>query len=327
MRKETNRYSMERLFDSLAPHLAVQFDVKIVRVPSEGRSAIGFIQNLVFTSRLRADVIHVTGDIYYCALAIPRHRCVLTVHDVVSLYRLKGMRRRVFSLLWYRLPLRWASRVTAISNETTRELELRFPSARGKVEIIPNCVDEVFNNHFKKADEHGHEFRLLQVGTGSNKNLERAAIAASDFSVHLRIVGTLSADQRKLLSTLSLEWSDTGGLSDEDMVIEYQRSDALIFVSTYEGFGLPIVEAQAIGVPVMTSNIEPMMEVAGNAALFVNPYSEDEIRRGLEQLITSSALREQLVELGKRNASRYDPEEIASKYLDLYVETLDSRKS
>src|ERR1039458_6813373 len=120
-KKRTNNYSIEGLFENLVPPLSRQFDVRVVHVPCFGDSPVEFFRNLIFTARLSADVIHVTGDIQYCALAIPRRRCVLTVHDLVSLNRLKGARKHVFSLLWYSLPLRWAKHVTSISEERDRK--------------------------------------------------------------------------------------------------------------------------------------------------------------------------------------------------------------
>ena len=77
MRKEASGYySIERLFESLVPLLSEHFEVAIVQVPCHSRGILRCLRNLVFTARLRADLIHVTGDIYYCSLAVPRRRCV-----------------------------------------------------------------------------------------------------------------------------------------------------------------------------------------------------------------------------------------------------------
>src|ERR1019366_5480149 len=153
-KKRTNYYSVERLFENLVPPLSRQFDVRVVHVPCFGNTPVAFIRNLIFTARLRADVMHVTGDIQYCALAIPRRRCVLTVHDLVSLNRLKGPRKHVFSLLWYSLPLRWAKHVTSISEESRKQLARSFPATVGRVRVISNCADPAFESNvvFARAD-------------------------------------------------------------------------------------------------------------------------------------------------------------------------------
>ena len=312
-------YSIERLFECIAPLLAKSFKVRAVRVPCPSSGLLRCVRNLIFTARLRADVIHVTGDIYYCALAIPRRRCVLTIHDLCSLNRLMGARKRVFSMFWYSLPIRWASRVTAISEETRKHLEFRFKAARGKVQLIPNCVDEAFGRNNRPVRDNIREPQLLQVGTGLNKNLERVALAVSGLPLHLRIIGPLTDDQRALLGSADLSWSSVERLSAEELVLEYKNSDALMFASTYEGFGLPIIEAQAIGLPVITSNMPPMNTVAGDAALFVDPYDESDIRSAVERLIHSFDLMRRLSHKGKLNAGQFGAKVVADLYADLYL--------
>jgi glycosyltransferase involved in cell wall biosynthesis len=315
-------YSIERLFGNLAPALAERFNVRVVHVPYPSMGAIRCIRNLIFTARLRADVIHVTGDIHYCALAVPRRRCVLTIHDLCSLRRLTGLRRRAFSLLWYGLPLRWARHVTAISDETKQQLESAFPAVRGKVTLVPNCVDKAFETSFRRNRAAAGIPQVLQVGTGWNKNLGRAARACSGLPLRLRIIGRLSPEQRTMLAASGVNWSFAADLPAEDLLGEYCSSSALIFVSTYEGFGLPIVEAQAAGIPVITSRISPMIETSGGAALLVDPHSEQEIRAALMELLSSATLAQRLDAAGRRNAERFSVAVVAQEYADIYYRTL-----
>ena len=314
-------HSIERLFETLAPHLARNFEVRIVRMPCQSRGILRCVRNLIFTARQRADIIHVTGDIYYCAMAIRRAKCVLTVLDLCSLNRLKGARKCIFSTFWYSLPLCWAPHVTVISEETKKQLQRHFPAAADKIEVISACVDGEFGKNYRTAKAGAGQLQVLQVGTGWNKNLERVAAAASGLRVRLRIIGPLSERQRSLLHSLDLSWTSAQQLSGEEIVREYRDSDLLVFASTYEGFGLPIVEAQAIGLPVITSNMAPMTEVAGDAALFVDPYEEKEIRAALEQLLGSPDLSRRLSEQGRRNAERFDAQIVADRYADVYMRT------
>jgi glycosyltransferase involved in cell wall biosynthesis len=155
-----------------------------------------------------------------------------------------------------------------------------------------------------------------------NKNLERVAKAASGLSLRLRIIGPLSSVQRGFLGSLDLAWSSTEQLSAEELIAEYRNSDVLVFASTYEGFGLPIVEAQAIGLPLITSNLPPMTDTAGDGALFVDPYDEGEIRMALEQLLHAPDLARRLSDQGRHNAGRFDAEIVAEQYADVYARTL-----
>ena len=328
MRAESPGYhSIERLFESLASRLTGNFEVRMAQMPCQSRGILRCTRNLIFTARQRADIIHVTGDIYYCAIAIRRAKCVVTVHDLCSLNRLRGIRKIILSTFWYSLPLRWAPHVTVISEETRKQLECHFPAATDKIEVIPNCVDEAFGKNYRTARKSAGELQVLQVGTGRNKNLERVAAAASGLGARLRIIGPLSECQRSLLCSLDLNWTSAQQLSGEEIVTEYRESDLLVFASTYEGFGLPIVEAQAIGLPVITSNMAPMTEVAGDAALFVDPYQEKEIRAALEQLLRSPDLARRLSEQGRRNAGRFDPQIVADRYADVYTRICGQRSS
>jgi glycosyltransferase involved in cell wall biosynthesis len=324
MRKEhPGYYSIERLFHALLPAQSEHFDIRIVNVPCHGAGLLRCLRNLLFTARLRADIIHVTGDIHYCALAIPRRRCVLTIQDLVSLTRMEGMRRRAFSLFWYWLPLCWAPRVTAASEETRRQLVGEFPKVAGKVAVIPACVDEAFGRHHRTPKTDAVRPQVLQMGTGANKNLERVAVAASGLPLHLRIIGPLSEAQRERLGSLDLAWTSVEQISEEQLVEEYRESDILVFASTYEGFGLPIVEAQAIGLPVITSDVAPMSDIAGDGALLVDPYDPTQIHAALEQLLRSPSLVRQLSDRGKRNADRFDATTVANKYAEVYARVLE----
>jgi glycosyltransferase involved in cell wall biosynthesis len=106
------------------------------------------------------------------------------------------------------------------------------------------------------------------------------------------------------------------------LIKEYQESDALVFVSTYEGFELPILEAQVIGVPVLTSNIEPMKDVAREGAVLVDTYDAISIRTGLKELLNSLDLSRSLIDSGKSNVERFSAKNVADQYAEIYVEIL-----
>jgi glycosyltransferase involved in cell wall biosynthesis len=98
----------------------------------------------------------------------------------------------------------------------------------------------------------------------------------------------------------------------------------VLFPSTYEGFGLPIIEAQQTGRPVITSNISPMKEVAGNAACLTDPFSVQSIREGVLKVIQDDDYRNTLVRNGFNNAQRYNPEKIANEYFLIYQRLMAS---
>ena len=259
-----------------------------------------------------------TGDIHYCTFAIRRRRCGLTIHDLCSPDRLKGRRKHIFPILWYSLPLRGAPYLTVISEETRRRLKRTFPATADKARVIPNCVDEAFSSK-RRIPWHGTgKPRVLQVGTATSKNLERVAAAISGLPMRLRIIGGLSEEQRSLLQSRDIEWTSVERLADGEVVREYHGSEILIFVSAYEGFSVPIVGAQAGVLPVITSNMAPMSEVAGDGPIFVDPYDKEEICSALERLLNAPSLARRLSDQRRRNAERFDARTVADGCADIY---------
>jgi glycosyltransferase involved in cell wall biosynthesis len=124
-------------------------------------------------------------------------------------------------------------------------------------------------------------------------------------------------------SGIEHEWA--AGLSDAEVAGKYREADLVVFCSTFEGFGMPIIEAQAVGRPVVTSNIEPMSEVAGGAACLVDPYDDHSMREGILRVIEEPAYREDLVRRGFENVKRFSAGEIGRRYVRLYQEVMRSR--
>ncbi|MFM6175900.1 MAG: glycosyltransferase family 4 protein [Sphaerospermopsis kisseleviana] len=111
---------------------------------------------------------------------------------------------------------------------------------------------------------------------------------------------------------------ELGRLTDGELVEAYRRCDMVVFASLYEGFGLPILEAQATGRPVITSNFGAMKEAAGEGALFVDPYSVESIREAVLRVKNDPALREELVRKGRENVERFRAEAVALTYAEIY---------
>lgn len=318
--------SLERVFADVGASLP--FDVAPVQhiLPRPSTGLWNRVWNTLSAARWRRSITHVTGDVHYACLLLHPRRSVLTVHDLVNVGRLKGWRRRLFVLVWYRLPVRRATAVTTGSEWTKDQLIELIPSAATKIRVIHAPVSPEFKPEVPKRAAPAVP-RLLLVGTAENKNLEGLVGAIEGLEVHLRIVGELSAEQRKLLEAKAVDYSSVSGLSRKEVADEYQQADVVTFVSTYEGFGLPIVEAQASGRPVITSNIASMPEVAGGAALLVDPSDKADIRSAVMRLLDDAGLYEDLVRRGLANVERFRAERVAGEYGELYRELAAQRRS
>ena len=321
-RAEAGVFSIERLFESVRAALPAEFEV---HVHTNRFLSRGLLPRLfdALRARWRAGAVnHVLGDVHYLTWFLPRDRTILTIHDCVSLERLRGVRRELFWLLWYWLPLRRAAVVSVVSEYTRRSLLDWVPDTAAEIRVIPPPVPANFGPW--PAPPRGELLRLLQVGTAENKNLPRVIEACHGLPVRLVIVGALQRSEHARLRELGVPFENPVDLGPGALLEQYRRCDALIFASTYEGFGLPIIEAQSVGRPVITSRVCSMPEASGGAACLVDPASVADIRRAIARLIEDPEYGEELVRRGHENVARFGAARVAAAYAALYRE-LDAR--
>ena len=317
-RPQAGQVSVERLFAEIRRQLPPDIECRLEISPELSKGLWPRVQSTRAAGRRAARVNHVTGDVQYLALGLPRAGTLLTVLDCVSLERLRGLRRWLFRTLWYDLPVRRAGLVSVISESTRRELLRLVRCDAAKLRVVPCCV----GSEFVRCDRPFNAAHpvILQVGTGQNKNLDRVVQALIGLPCHLKIIGTLNDDQRALLAAARLNYSNLARATDAEVVQAYQECDLVLFPSTYEGFGLPIVEGQATGRPVVTSRLLSMPEVAGKAACLVDPFDVLAIRAGVRRVIGEAGYRAALVADGFENVRRYSARTVAEQYAVLYRE-------
>ena len=261
-------------------------------------------------------VNHVVGDVHYLTYFLPRRRTILTVHDTILIDRERGLKRFILWFFWFWLPMRRCNRVTTISEESRRRLLAVVSVDPARVVVIPDPVAPEFIP--QPPGPRDGPFRLLHIGTKANKNLERLVRALDGLEVELTVIGHLSEAQKELVEASLPQHRLLSNLDEAALRAEYTRAEALAFASLDEGFGLPILEAQATGRPVLTSARAPMDEVAGDGALLVDPENDESIRDGIRQLASDAALRDSLVERGLVNVGRFSARKVAAQYAGLY---------
>ena len=156
---------------------------------------------------------------------------------------------------------------------------------------------------------------VLHLGTRPHKNLNNTILALKDLPCRLRIIGKLSKEQELLLDTYHINYSSVSNLTDDEIVREYIQCDMVNFPSLYEGFGMSIIEGQAVGRVVVTSNLSPMKEVAGNAAVLIDPTSLSSMQNGYNEVMVKHA---SLVEAGLENVKRFRCDVITKDYYSVY---------
>jgi glycosyltransferase involved in cell wall biosynthesis len=323
-RPHAAQVSVERVFAALREKMPKDIVCRpfVSRFVSKG--ILRRLYNMVEARFHQADVNHITGDVHFLALLLDKRRTVLTILDSVSLERLQGVRREVLRWLWYVLPIARSAAVTAISESSKNELLRHVRCDPAKIQVVPVCISGDFvadPREFNAAC-----LRILQVGAAANKNLLRVAEALAGVSCEWLIVGALDPEQERRFRELGLNYRALGVLEAAAVYEAYRSCDMLVFASTYEGFGLPIVEANAVGRPVVTSNILSMPEVAGDAACLVDPFDVASIRAGILRVINEPEYRARLVTNGFRNAERFSAGNVARQYAAIYRELAGSER-
>jgi glycosyltransferase involved in cell wall biosynthesis len=295
---------------------ALGLDAAAAVAPYRSKGLWPRILNICWAWRQQRDLNHITGDVHYLALLLPRQRTILTVLDCYTLERLSGLARWLMRVCWYDLPIRRSAVVTVISEETKRQLMRHVGVPAEKIVVIPVAVSPTFRPNPRPFCDHCPT--ILHVGTAVNKNLPRLIDALRGVPCRLKIIGKLAEETRCQLREAGIAYESAADLTEAGMYQAYCDADLVSFVSTYEGFGMPIIEAQWVERPVVTSKCSSMPEVAGKGACLVDPFDVQSIRQGILRVFGDAGYRAKLVEEGRKNRERFSLEKVARMYLEVY---------
>ena len=268
------------------------------------------------------------GALFWSAGFIPPlfgcKRAVVFVHDLTHLRYYNRIRRIYYGLILKRLYRRCAA-VICVSNYACAEFLTWSKANPAKVHVIKNGVSNQFlKNTF--AHKLPYKYILYPGNHRSYKNLDRLvqAFAKSDIGkhgIHLLLTGEENSELKRVIHEYNLAGlvHFCGRVPPEQLPRIYRGAEAIVFVSLYEGFGLPILEAMASDVPVVTSAISAMPEVAGDAALVVDPLSVDAIANALVRITTDEKLRRDFVTKGRERLKEFDWDRSAQEFWRLMI--------
>lgn len=262
---------------------------------------------------------------------------VITVHDLTAVDHPEWFDWKY--ALWHRmltpLVLRRCRHIISVSDYTKQRIQQRYGICGEKITVIHNGVDRRFapadegavNRIRHKLDIPAGPYILSLSAIEPRKNLRRFLRAwehaqnAVDQSVTLVLAG--GQGRSTIFRNFSVDNPPsnvhfTGYVDDDLLPALYTGAEAFIYPSLYEGFGFPVLEAMACGTAVLTSDVTSLPEVAGEAAILVDPRSEHDIKYGITKLLRDDALRSRLQKKGKERASSFTWDESVQKTEDLF---------
>jgi len=269
-------------------------------------------------------------------------RSVVTIHDCIHLMFPQYLPNR-FALAYARtsiaLAARRATRIMTVSESSKRDILRMVDAPADKIDVIYNAYDERFGVEPREEDvlrvreryQLQDPFILYAGNVKPHKNLERLIEA-------FHLVRARGLDQVKLVligddiskyaalrravhqHQLHKYVRFLGYLPEDTLAALYRLAGVFVFPSLYEGFGLPPLEAMASGTPVVTSNVSSLPEVAGDAAVLVDPYDPGAIADGIERVLTDQALRDDLRRKGLARAKQFSWDQSVRRIREIYTE-------
>lgn len=302
-------------------------DTEYVRIPWNYKQNLRrmFFQTFQMGISYCRDSILLTTD-SKMPLILPKSCIVVPLITDLAVYRMQKA-YQLSRVLWWRLQYwfvrRRANFFLAISEFTKEEMIDLWGLPPEKIHVIPCACSQ----NMRRITEHDKleelrakynlpEHFLLFVGNfNPRKNLERLihAYDQAKTSGTLKHQLVIAGEQGwKFNREAALEGIDNkkdirfiGFVPDEDMPTLYSAADVFLFPTLYEGFGIPVIEAQSCGTPVLTSNTSSLPEVSGEAAIYVDPYSEQDISAGILKIANDPLLINELRQKGYENARRF----------------------
>ena len=291
--------------------------------------------------RERADLFHAP---HYVLPPLTPCRSVVTIHDCIHLRFPQYLPNRLGyayarASMW--VATHRSARILTVSEASKRDILEYFDVPESKITVIYNAIDERFSEE-PAADEVmrvreryqlNDPFILYAGNIKPHKNLERLIEAFHMIRkgelefVKLLIIGDEISKYAALRRTvhrykLHKHVRFFGFVPDNTLAILYRLARVLVFPSLYEGFGLPPLEAMASGTPVITSNVSSLPEVAGDAAMLIDPYETDAIAGAMRRVLMDDRLRDDMRERGLARAREFSWGRSVRRVREIYDEVL-----
>jgi len=268
---------------------------------------------------------------------------VVSIHDLIHLkfpQNLPAKKAYIYAKFMIGQAVKKSDKILAGSENTKNDVMEIFKTNQRKIEVIYYGVDEIFKpindqnvlENFRNKYKLPDKYILYSGSVRKHKNLENALKAYAmlkDKSYDLVLAG-VGLQNQKVLEPMLKELKITEKvkiipfLDYAELALLYNSAAVLFFPTLYEGFGLPVLEAMACGIPVVSSNNSSIAEVSGDAAVLVYPANLKEMAEALEKVLAETSLRQRMISLGLERAKIFTWKKTAEKTLRIYQELLEN---
>lgn len=247
---------------------------------------------------------------------------IVTVHDLIHLHYYSSAHKFYYDHILKNL-YRKCKKIITVSEYTKNELMEWGGFSHEKIDVVYNAVEDTFNNDVVPVSL-GYSYIFYAGNRRSYKNIRRLieAYANSELpslGIKLLLSGKMDEELKKMTDQFSItEMVATAGyIQDEDLPRFYKGATMIVYISLYEGFGLPILEGMATGVPVITSDLSCMPEIAGGAAILVDPLDVRAISIAMNRIAGDQKLRADLIAAGLIRAKDFSWDQSSEKFWNI----------
>jgi glycosyltransferase involved in cell wall biosynthesis len=270
-------------------------------------------------------------------------KCNVTIHDLIP-WVMKEFHASIIKRIYLKFILsniqKYSKKVITVSNHTKSDFIKYFGTPKNSIDTIYNGIDRnlyIPQSH-KKILDFKKKYKLprkyfLSVGIGKghknfdfmiqnfielwkSKNLEQSLVLAGAYKFEIELLKELPEEFRNKVFTLPR-------IEDEEMPSMYQSAEALVYPSLYEGFGFPVIEAQAVGCPVISSKFSVLPEILRESAIYFDPQSDRDFQNKiLEYCNFSESKKKNFIEMGRSNSNRFSWDSTLGKIQNYYYSLL-----
>jgi len=314
-------------------------NIKTIYIPSRSKLWFDYITSFLLLNKMKFDLVLYPKNVIPVSHYLLKCKKINVIHDLgyfEKSFKAYPFIDTLFMRTFMKISCKYSNGTIAVSENTKNDIISKLSISSENVHEIHLAAESTFidNKELKLLEkifsEHSIQkpYIFFAGSVNPRKNMKR--IINSFISIQDKIPHTFvitGFDNWSIPSDMlnNPKIKVIGFRSEEELVELYNHSDLFIYTSLYEGFGLPILEAQACGCPVITSNITSCPEVAGDGACIVNPYSEKEIAEGILKILLNETCKKKLISKGGENIKRFSWAKNAEQTVKLFHKVINNR--